>query len=145
MTSLCTRSVYNRPAAKPTYNKCYQNCPSSSLRDDVMESNRAAFCLRPQTGLVAGPRSVHRAVLAGSKEHEKRSLAGWLAERKPENHKRSTSAATNLHRRAHWARCGGARPRHQNAFPTWNSMQRAKFEQPREGLCPRRWRIVDVL
>jgi len=48
----------------------------------------------------------------------------WLAERKPENQKRSTSAATNLHRRAHWARCGGARPRHQNALPTtWNHVK----------------------
>ena len=57
------------------------SCSSSSLRDDqVMESNRAEFCLRPQTGLVAGPRSVHQAVLAGSKEHEKRSLACWQRE-----------------------------------------------------------------
>jgi len=122
-------------------------CPSSSLRDDhVMERNRAAFCLWPHTGLVAGPRSVRKAVPAGSKEHEKRWLAGCLAERKPENQKRSTSAATNLHRRAHWARRGGARPRHQNALPTTgNYMQRAKFEQPREGLCPPRWRDVDVL
>jgi hypothetical protein len=83
-------------------------CPSSSLRDDhVMGSNSAAFCLRPHTGLVTGPRSVRKAVLAGSKEHEKRWLTGWLAERKPENQKRSTSAATNLHRRAHWAGAAG--------------------------------------
>jgi hypothetical protein len=57
------------------------SCPRSSLRDDhVMESNRATFCLKPQTGLMAGPRSVHKAVLARSKEHEKRSLAGWQRE-----------------------------------------------------------------
>jgi hypothetical protein len=57
------------------------SCPSSSLWDDhVMESNRAAFCFRPETGLVAGPRNVHKAVLAGSNEHEKRSLAGWQRE-----------------------------------------------------------------
>jgi hypothetical protein len=134
---LYTRSVYSRADTQ----QMLSSYPSSSLQDHVMESNRAAFCFRPQTGLVAGPRSVHRAVLAGSKEHEKRSLA----ERKPENQK-STSAATNLHQRAHWARCGGARPRHQNVLPTTrNNMQRAKFEQPREGLCPPRWRVVDVL
>jgi hypothetical protein len=82
--SLCsyTRSVCSRPADSQTETQqMLSSCPSSSLRDDrVTESNRAAFCLRPDTGLVAGPRSVHKAVLAGSIEHEKRSLAGWQRE-----------------------------------------------------------------
>ena len=73
---LCSGSVYGQADTQ----QMLSSCPSSSLRDDhVMESNRAAFCLWPQTGLVAGPRSVRKAVLAGSKEHQKRSLAGRLA------------------------------------------------------------------
>lgn len=75
-----------------------------------MESSRVAFCLsQAPTGLVAGPRHVLKAVVAASKEQEQRSLAGLLmAERKPENQKRSTSAATNLHRGAQGGGEGGA-------------------------------------
>jgi len=137
---------------KPTHNKCYQAVRARPYGTTTSwKATGQRFVSGPKLALWQDRAAFARQSSLEAKNIKSvRWLAGWLAgrlaERKPENEKRSTSAATNLHRRAHWARCGGARPRHQNALPTTgNYMQRAKFEQPREGLCPPRWRVVDVL
>ena len=113
--SLYTCSVCSLSALQPT-NVGEQQCYQAVRAHHVMESNRPVFCFRSQTGLVATQRSTRQSPLEARNMKSARSLAGSMAERKPENQKSSTSVATNLHRRAHWARSGGARPRHQNAL-----------------------------